>query len=175
VAKKKKRYQKRSKLTPEVIEKVCRAIRIGGNFEDAARFAGISIAAFYRWKAKGEKAESGIQREFVEALGQAVSDGKLVHLQNLNGLAIGGKSYIETRTLERADGTIEVTTITKTLLPDAATSKWILGRRFPDEWGKQREERTDENVVDETGEDDADGLESTLDAYIEENGESPSD
>ena len=127
-----------TKLTSELQDKILKWIRMGASYEDACRVCRISETTFRSWKAIGEKAKSGIQYDFLMALKEAESTAKIMHVQNLNQLAVGGKQYTETKVVDKPDGSTEITTITKTLLPDASTSKWILGRRWPEEWGSKK-------------------------------------
>lgn len=60
-----------TKLTPEVQEKICNAIRAGNYYEAACAYAGIGYSTFRTWMIKGEKARSGKYREFVEAIKKA--------------------------------------------------------------------------------------------------------
>jgi uncharacterized Fe-S cluster-containing radical SAM superfamily protein len=57
-----------SKLTPEVQEKICNAIRAGNYYEAACAYAGIDYSTFRRWMIKGEKAKKGKYHEFCEAV-----------------------------------------------------------------------------------------------------------
>jgi len=59
------------KLTPKVQEAICKAI-LAGNFNQiAASDAGVGESTFYRWLQEGEAAQSGIKREFWEAVKKA--------------------------------------------------------------------------------------------------------
>ena len=60
-----------TKLTPEVQEKICNAIRAGNYYEAACAYAGIGYSTFRAWMIKGEKAKSGKYREFMEAIKKA--------------------------------------------------------------------------------------------------------
>lgn len=66
-----------TKLTPEIQERICSAIRAGNHREVSARSAGISPATFHRWMKLGEKAKGGIQREFREAVMKAEADSEV--------------------------------------------------------------------------------------------------
>jgi hypothetical protein len=66
-----------TKLTPEVKERIVKAVRAGNYPEVAAQSAGISKATYYRWMSVGEKAVSGIQREFYEAVRDAEADAEV--------------------------------------------------------------------------------------------------
>lgn len=61
----------KSKLTPEVQEKICAAIAAGNYDIVAARYAGISDTTFYRWLKEGEEAANGIKHGFWVAVKDA--------------------------------------------------------------------------------------------------------
>jgi hypothetical protein len=55
----------------------------------------------------------------------------------IHDAAKGGQDVIETRIVEKADGTIEKTTIQKKASPDWRAAALILERRFPESWGRR--------------------------------------
>lgn len=57
-----------SKLTPEVQKRICDAIRAGSFRGQAAKLAGVDRATFFRWMALGREEESGIHRDFSDAV-----------------------------------------------------------------------------------------------------------
>jgi transposase len=69
---------RKPKLSPELQAKICDAIRAGNYLEAAATHAGIHPATFHRWVSVGERATSGIYREFYEAVKKAESDSEVV-------------------------------------------------------------------------------------------------
>jgi transposase len=66
-----------SKLTPEVQEKICNAIRAGNYYEAACAYAGIGYSTFRAWIVKGENAKSGKYREFLEAIKKAECEAEV--------------------------------------------------------------------------------------------------
>nr|PZN07741.1 MAG: hypothetical protein DIU64_11805 [Caldicoprobacter oshimai] len=66
-----------SKLTPEVQEKICNAIRAGNYYEAACAYAGIDYSTFRRWIIKGEKAKSGKYYDFCEAVKKAEYEAEM--------------------------------------------------------------------------------------------------
>lgn len=64
-----------SKLTPEVQEQICKAIRLGNYKETAAECAGIAEGTLYRWIAQGEAGQP-LYREFSEAIKEAQAEGE---------------------------------------------------------------------------------------------------
>jgi len=66
-----------SKLTNEVVDKMCEAIRAGSFPESAAAFAGISVRTFWRWYERGKKVRCGVYKRFVAAIDKAERDGEV--------------------------------------------------------------------------------------------------
>lgn len=66
-----------SKLTPEVQEKICNAIRAGNYYEAACAYAGIDYSTFRRWMIKGEKTKKGKYHEFCEAVKKAEYEAEM--------------------------------------------------------------------------------------------------
>lgn len=66
-----------SKLTPEVQERICQAIRAGNYYEAACAYAGIDYSTFRRWIIKGEKAKSGRYHNFCEAIKRAEHEAEV--------------------------------------------------------------------------------------------------
>jgi transposase-like protein len=62
------------KLTPEIRKKVCEAIVGGNTRDDAARYAGINPATFYRWMKRGRQAGRGAMCDFCKAVKKAEND-----------------------------------------------------------------------------------------------------
>ena len=46
-----------AKLTPNVVERIEKAVSLGVSYDEAARAAGIHPSTFYRWRARGEARE----------------------------------------------------------------------------------------------------------------------
>ena len=65
------------KLTPEVQEKICRAIRAGNYAYVAAEYAGIGASTYHRWMQQGEQETSGPFREFRDAVKNAESEAEV--------------------------------------------------------------------------------------------------
>ncbi len=98
-----------SKLTPEVQERICQAIRAGNYYEAARAYAGIGYSTFRAWMIKGEKAKSGKYREFMEAVTRAE------HEAEARMVALWQKHMPE----------------------DYRAIRDFLERRYPERWGKR--------------------------------------
>ena len=59
------------KLTPEIQEKICWALRMGNYRSVAADWAGVPRETFERWCEEGKKAKRGRKREFWLAILEA--------------------------------------------------------------------------------------------------------
>lgn len=104
-----------TKLTPDVQEIVVKAIRSGATHDIAAMAAGIHRDTFYDWKSRGEAGEP-IYSDFSDALKTAEAQGALNLLERIQSASEDPKYW-----------------------PAAA---WILERRYPETYGKQRIEHT---------------------------------
>ena len=117
MAKGKKTGGRRTKLTPEVREKIVKAIRAGNYAYVAAEYAGISSATFYRWLQLGNDAKRGVYREFLEAVKKAEGEAEV-----------------------RA-----VAIIQKHMEDNWQAAMTYLERKFPDRWGRRDRLRVDLN------------------------------
>lgn len=97
------------KLTPISQAKVVEAIANGNTRDVAAAYAGVNRATLFAWLAKGEAAESGLYRDFLDAVKMA-----------------------EARAVVEAVAIIR--TAARTSWQAAA---WWLERKYPDEWGRK--------------------------------------
>jgi hypothetical protein len=68
------RAGRKSKLTPEVLARLCDALRAGDFYQNACRFAGVDYSSFRRWMVKGEKAKRGEFRELYDAVTRALAE-----------------------------------------------------------------------------------------------------
>ncbi|NOZ27976.1 MAG: transposase [Chloroflexi bacterium] len=112
---------RRTKLTPEVQEKICNFVRQGLTYEVAARAAGISESTFYRWRRRGEGARSGKFRQFWEALKKAEAEAESSLVQQIQKEARGGTWQ---------------------------AAAWILERRYPERWAKRDRVEHEHSVGD---------------------------
>ena len=105
----------KSKLTPQVLERICQSLALGSYLEVSFRAAGIHPGTGHSWLAQGEKQEEGPFREFYEAVGeaQAAAEERLVGL------------------------------ISNAAVEDWRAAECLLSRKFPERWaGKARVELT---------------------------------
>jgi transposase len=98
-----------TKLTPEVRDRVVAALRAGNYRGPSARASGISEATFHRWMKRGDKAKSGIYRDFHEEVLRAEAEAE-VHA---------------------------VAVIRKKMPDEWRAAAHYLERRFPDRWRRR--------------------------------------
>ena len=114
----------KSKLTPELQEKILRHLRIGAYVETAAACVGISRDTFYQWMKKGARGQKPYVA-FAQAVDQALAES-------------------EARDLG---------TILKASQASWQAAAWRLERRFPDRYGRHDrtkiEGKIDVNVGDD--------------------------
>ncbi len=73
----KTRVGRRTKLNPEVQDKIVSAIRAGNYACVAAEYAGITQASFYGWLKRGREEGKGIYFEFLEAVKSAEREAEV--------------------------------------------------------------------------------------------------
>ena len=121
MAKGKKTGGRKTKLTPELQDKIVSAIRAGNYAMVAAEYAGISTTTFYRWLQQGAEAKSGIYKDFRDAVKKAESDAEV-----------------------RA-----VAIIQKHMEGNWQAAMTYLERKHPNRWGRRDRLRLDVNPKDE--------------------------
>jgi transposase len=97
---------RRSKYTPETVDKLTQAIRLGATYQLACNFAGIGVSTFHEWL--------NAKPEFAEVITQAEGDAAIKWLALVN----------------------------KHATDQAQWAAWMLERRYPEMYGRQRMEIT---------------------------------
>jgi transposase len=90
-----------TKLTPELQERIVKAVRAGNYAEAAARANGIAPSTYYRWLQRGALNDAGAYRDFSEAVRQAEAEAE-VHAVAILRRAMGedwraALAYLERR------------------------------------------------------------------------------
>jgi hypothetical protein len=126
-----------SKLTLSVIEIICKGVRLGMSYKSAAIQAGVKEKTFAQWMEKARVAQCGIYADLMSQMTAAIEDSKAFHLSNLR-ICAQGEEYEETKTKYNAAGqVIEYEVTKKKVKRDPSCSKWMLERRFPEEFGNK--------------------------------------
>jgi len=128
MAGKKGRSGRKTKLTPDVQDRIVQAVRGGNYIQVAARYAGIGEVTFYEWLKKGETdVEGGIYRNFLKAIKDAEALAEI-------------EAVAQVRLASRENW--------------AAGMTW-LERKFPQRWGRhERTEHTGDITIRVVYEDD---------------------
>jgi len=100
---------RKTKLTPEVQEKLLNVIRMGNYYEAACAYVGIDFSTFYRWMEKGKKSKSGKFCNFCKAIKKAEGDAE---------------ARIVAQWISKAP-------------EDWRAAQAFLERRYPERWGKK--------------------------------------
>ncbi len=79
-----------SLLTPELAKTFIETYKATRNVSASADRAGISVATYYVWMAKGRKAKSGPQREFFDGVTRARGDFMALLATRHHQIAVGG-------------------------------------------------------------------------------------
>lgn len=98
------------KLTDEIAERICQAVRTGATIEGAAAYAGVARQTFFDWLRRGRQPNARnpykkLAADLEEALG-------VVEVANIGRIAKAGQD-------------------------EWTANAWILERRFPDKYGRR--------------------------------------
>ncbi|MDY6957667.1 MAG: hypothetical protein SVK08_00785 [Halobacteriota archaeon] len=100
---------RKTKLTPELQNKICQYIRAGNYIITACQAVGISQTTYERWINTGNKSKDGIYSDFVDAIKIAEAESEA------RNVLIVEKAAITTWT----------------------AAAWLLERKHPDRWGRK--------------------------------------
>lgn len=98
-----------TKLTKEIQDTICKAIRAGAYIETASALAGLDKTTFYDWLRRGEREQEGIYFDFSHSIKKAIAEAEM-------------------RDILRIDQAAQ---------ENWTASAWRLERRFPQRWGKK--------------------------------------
>lgn len=96
-----------TRLTPELADRIANLISTGNYATVVCGLVGIGESTFYRWLARGEKAKSGLYREFWEKVKKAEAAREAKWVKDIEGD------------------------------PSWQSKAWLLERRYPDRWGRR--------------------------------------
>lgn len=98
------RVGRKTKLTPEVQEKVVAALLAGNYQEKAAAYAGVNVATYFRWLAEGESDDGReLYREFHDAVENARASAEVQSVGLIRQAANAGTWQAAAWWLERSN------------------------------------------------------------------------
>jgi len=93
------------KLTSEIVDKICLAIRAGNYAKVAAEMSGIGETTYYRWLEIGQKKNAPrVYREFWESIKRAEADAEVAAVALIRQAANNGTWQAASWLLERKHG-----------------------------------------------------------------------
>jgi len=98
---------RKTKLTPELSEKIANYISTGNYDCVVCGLVGIHVSTYYRWLSMGEKAKKGPYKEFYDAIKKAEAAREMKWIRDID-----------------ADTSWQ-------------SKAWLLERRYPERWGKR--------------------------------------
>jgi len=107
---------RKTKLTPELLDKLEKALAGGNYVETACAYVGISHSVFYHWMAEARKPKAKkIYLDFLDTIERARAVAEIRNVQIIQAAAQGDGSEQE---------------------PDWRAASWFLERAYPRKWGK---------------------------------------
>ncbi len=107
---------RKTKLTPELQERICKFIEQGFTIEQSCALAGINVATYYNWKKWGRQARSGKFFEFFKAAETSEKVAEAKFLSTILKAAVGDDE--------------------KGIKSDWRAAAWYLERKNPEQWAK---------------------------------------
>jgi len=106
-----KKTGRKTKLTPELIERICEFIVKGNYISTACKTVGISESTYYGWLKRAEEGDTGIFVQFAKAAKQAEAQAEAELLAIVREAATTDKNWLAAMT--------------------------FLERRYPERWGRK--------------------------------------
>lgn len=157
------RTGRRTKLTPELRDRICAAVRTGAYLETAAVAAGLNKTTLHDWLKRGARAKRGTLHDFSNSVMAAIADSEQDAVRRLSDAASPRTEVTTKQVVNKAGEVVTVETTTTPTLGDWRADAWRLERKFPERWGATLRIR---HVVDKQVTDVLSRLEKKLPASI---------
>jgi hypothetical protein len=125
------------KLTSEIQKVIVTAIENGNQVCVACQLAGIDTSTYHRWLKLGKESESGIYRDFYNALKKAESDAESFLICRIREAAEGTQT-IKRKYVFMPDGSRQLSEENIAVDSHWQAAAWFLERRYPDRWSRKR-------------------------------------
>ena len=115
-----------TKITKAVVESIYQDVTAGIQKDRAANLAGISVATYHNWMAKGREIVTEMEKaqESDEITEIVLQEHEILYLDLLEAVAVGEAEFIRAGTASiRAEG--------------PAGYKWLMSRLFPKHYGEK--------------------------------------
>ena len=127
---------RRTKLTRKIIEATEHYVKHRLTQKEIAVLLGIDPKTFRNWRERGLEAESGIYREFVDAIDRAEAEFSLEVVGVIRKAIMGGEKQIIRKVIVENGIPVKTEITEKTLLPDAKLGLEVMARTQPEIWGR---------------------------------------
>lgn len=129
---------RKTKLTQELQDQICRVLRAGNYIEDTCAYVGIAESTFYEWVRRGERGwkidrEAGYS-EFSEAVKKARAEAAVSSVARIRKAA-QGELEVKRKVTTKSDGTQVIETTLQP--PQWQADAWYLERSYPHRWGRR--------------------------------------
>ena len=127
---------RRTKLTRKIIEATEHYVKHRLPQNQIAVLLGVDPKTFRNWRKRGFEAESGIYREFVDAIDRAEAEFALDTVGVIRRAIMGGEKQIIRKVIVENGIPVKTEITEKTLLPDAKLALEVMARTQPEVWGR---------------------------------------
>ncbi len=137
------------KFKPKTKKALLEALSAGATQKRACFLAGINRTTLYSWLKKGRERPGSKFHKFFLKVKEIEAREEINNLALIRKAAQGGNKYNETKVVLSEQKGRELTTVTKTTLPTWTAAAWILERRFPEDYGRDRKDFLGDRTPDE--------------------------
>jgi len=124
------------KISPEITETLCKNIKAGLTITSAVRRAGITFETYSTWRDKGKAEKKGVYFEFSEAVDDAFAFARGA-LEALVQRVAHEREVVKKRQVIHPKTGEVIELVEKTMEYDGAMARFLLERRYPEDWGKK--------------------------------------
>ena len=127
---------RKTKLTEEIIERICELVKLRLSWNRIAYVVGIDPRTLRNWRERGEKQKSGLYRELVTSVQRAEAESYIDAVQVFQEAIVGGAKTRQTKVVLDNGIPVKTEITEKVLAPDwKAALEWI-SRTEPEIWGR---------------------------------------
>ena len=127
---------RKTKLTEEIIERICDLVKLRLSWNRIAYIVGIDPKTLRNWRERGEKEKKGLCRELVTRVHRAEAEMYVETVEVFREAVLGGAKTRTTKMVLENNIPVKTEVTEKILAPNWKAALEWLARTEPETWGK---------------------------------------